>query len=250
MKRRSGIRPREEAAELIECYIHTQRLAPHDKLPGERAMCEMWNVNRSTLRAALRRLTQEGLLYSVLGSGTFVAPPRIERDLQDARSLTEMVKNGGHILWNRVLDLDLIQAGDHVARRLGCDPEHPVFYLRRLRIIDSTPFTIETCYLDYEICRGIEARDFRNESLYHALREYGVYPTHGKESIGITYATEEEGELLGLGENVPLFYLAGTSLDDQGKTIEYFKSVVRPDKARFSSILRRGANHSDGSDTK
>ena len=77
-------------------------------------------------------------------------------------------------------------------------------------------------------------------SLYQALGALGVNPVQGSEHIGITYATEEEAALLEVPEECPLFFLSGTSMNAEGRIIEYFKSVVRYDKVRFSSVLRRG----------
>ncbi|MBE7005357.1 MAG: GntR family transcriptional regulator [Ruminococcaceae bacterium] len=248
MRQKRELRPREEAEELIECYIRSQNLSPHDKLPSERSMCEMWDMNRSTLRTALRRLTEEGLLYSVLGSGTFVAPLKLERRLQDARSLTEAAKDAGRVLWSRVLEMELTTSDESVSKKLGCEPGHPIFYLRRLRMIDSVPFTIETCWLDHELCRGVEAHDFARESLYHVLEQAGVRLTHGRESIGITYANEEESRLLRLSEGDALFYLSGVSMDEGGRVVEAFKSVSLPDKVRFSGTLRRTSKKTEGSD--
>ena len=250
MRQKRELRPREEAEELIECYIRSQNLSPHDKLPSERSMCEMWDVNRSTLRTALHRLTEEGLLYSVLGSGTFVAPLKLERRLQDARSLTEAAKDAGRVLWSRVLEMELTTSDESVSKKLGCKPGHPIFYLRRLRMIDSAPFTIETCWLDHELCRGVEAHDFASESLYHVLEQAGVRLTHGRESIGITYANEEESRLLRLSEGDALFYLSGVSMDEGGRVVEAFKSVSLPDKVRFSGTLRRASKKAEGSDVK
>ncbi|MBE7004647.1 MAG: GntR family transcriptional regulator, partial [Ruminococcaceae bacterium] len=191
-----------------------------------------------------------GLLYSVLGSGTFVAPLKLERRLQDARSLTEAAKDAGRVLWSRVLEMELTTSDESVSKKLGCKPGHPIFYLRRLRMIDSVPFTIETCWLDHELCRGVEAHDFASESLYHVLEQAGVRLTHGRESIGITYANEEESRLLRLSEGDALFYLSGVSMDEGGRVVEAFKSVSLPDKVRFSGTLRRASKKAEGSDVK
>ena len=74
-------KPRDEAAETIECFIIRNNLCPHDKLPSQREMCAMWSFNRVTLCSAIERLTQEGKLYSRPGSGVYVAPPKIQRNL-------------------------------------------------------------------------------------------------------------------------------------------------------------------------
>lgn len=46
-------RPREQALEQIMAYILENKLSADDKLPPEREMCQMWGVNRCTLRSAI-----------------------------------------------------------------------------------------------------------------------------------------------------------------------------------------------------
>lgn len=60
MEQEQRVRHRDEAVELIECYLRTNDIPPHGKLPTEREMCEMWGLNRTMLRAAIRRLTETG----------------------------------------------------------------------------------------------------------------------------------------------------------------------------------------------
>ena len=249
MKERQEIRPRDEAVELIECYIQRKALTPHQKLPSERDLCELWNVNRSTLRTAIRRLTEEGKLYSVKGSGTFVAPPKLERNLQDTRSITELVRGARHFLQNKVLDIRIIECGKHVSRELQLPIGSKVFYLKRLRIMDGVPYTLESTYVDCAVCHGIEEYDFVDESLYRVLSYYGVYLTQGRETIGVTYASEDEARWLEVAEGSAMFHLTGVSCSPNGQPVEYFSSVVRPDKVRFTSILRRYPPKEKRSDT-
>ena len=60
-----GNRTRNEAIEKIESYIIKNKLAPHEKIPSERDLCEMWDFNRTTLRSAIQHLIIEGKLYRI-----------------------------------------------------------------------------------------------------------------------------------------------------------------------------------------
>ncbi len=232
-------RPRDEATERIECYILQHHLAPHAKLPGERTLCEMWDMNRTTLRTAIRRLIVEGKLYNHKGSGTFIAPPKLERTLQDTKSFTELILNSACRPQTIPLDMGIVTCSPSVAAKLGIEPGNEVFYLRRLRKINGEPVSIEITYLDKRLCPDIESFDFSNESLYSVLARCGVFIDHGHESLNITRATEEESEILNIAPDTPLFFLSGISYDSNGQAIELFKQVIRADKIRFSSILTK-----------
>ena len=64
MERIKKIPPHDRAVEQIIWYIEENNLKPHAKLPGERELCEMWNLNRSTLHQAIQQLIEEKRLYS------------------------------------------------------------------------------------------------------------------------------------------------------------------------------------------
>ena len=149
------------------------------------------------------------------------------------------MRGAGHLLRNVVLDVQVIECNKYLSKKMEIPLGHKVFYLRRLRIMDGAPYMVECSYINYEFCRGIEEYDFIDESLYRVLGYYGVYPDHGQESVGITYATEDEAKYLDVAEGDYLFYLSGTTRDAEDRLVEYCKSVVRADKVRFSTVLRR-----------
>lgn len=239
MEQRHNISPRDEALEHIKWYIEQNHLAPRTRLPGERELCALWGVNRATLRSAIQRLVNEGRLYSVKGSGTYVAPPKLERSLQDAKSTSESVRAAGLVLQNKVLDIQVLECSRTISQKLQIPLGRKVFYLSRLRIIDGTPYMLENCWVNWDLCPGLDEHDYTTESLYHVLNSHGVYPVQGEEQVGITYATEEEAAQLRISEGDYLFYRSGVTCDESGRPVDYFKSVARPDKLRFSTVLHK-----------
>lgn len=62
----------EQVKEEIEAQILEGKLSNGVKLPGEKELMEAFHVSRQTVRNAIAALTNEGVLYSVQGKGTFV----------------------------------------------------------------------------------------------------------------------------------------------------------------------------------
>lgn len=58
--------------------IDTGMLAPGEKLPSENELCMRFDLSRQTVRHAIARLSEEGLLESRQGSGTYVSDLRAE----------------------------------------------------------------------------------------------------------------------------------------------------------------------------
>src|ERR1700741_1415299 len=58
---------------VIADAIERGDLAPGDRIPAERALCEQLGVSRVTVRRAFRRLAEDGLIVSGVGRGSFVS---------------------------------------------------------------------------------------------------------------------------------------------------------------------------------
>ncbi len=75
----------------IERFVAGNGLAPGDRLPGERELCELLGVSRASVREALRSLETRGVVRVRHGKGVFVAAPdEGERALQRFSRLREV----------------------------------------------------------------------------------------------------------------------------------------------------------------
>lgn len=59
--------------ERVRKSIVTGELVPNEKLPADRELAKLLNVDRSTIARAYNQLEKEGLVYSHVGRGTFVS---------------------------------------------------------------------------------------------------------------------------------------------------------------------------------
>ncbi len=240
MKDTYGNRSRDEATEKIEYYIIKNKLAPHTKILSERDMCALWDFNRTTLRSAIQRLIVEGKLYQKKGSGTYVAQPKLTRNLQDLTALSVAARQSGRTITNKVLSVDIMETNKQLAQKLHLPLGHKVHALTRLRYLDGAPVIIENSFMDFERFPNLTNHDFEKESLYEFIEnESKVQIMLGEERVGIAYATDYEAELLELEPGEAVFYLSGLAYDGEEAPVEYFKSIVRPDKIRFASVLKR-----------
>jgi GntR family transcriptional repressor for pyruvate dehydrogenase complex len=62
----------EQIVAQIQELIHSGNLQHGDRLPPERELAAIFGVSRHSVREAMRRLEQQGMLKSRVGSGTFV----------------------------------------------------------------------------------------------------------------------------------------------------------------------------------
>lgn len=65
--------------DIIYRLIQDNMLKEGDSLPGENILAEYWNVSRSTVRMAVRKLEEDGYIYKMQGKKTMITG-QLERD--------------------------------------------------------------------------------------------------------------------------------------------------------------------------
>lgn len=233
-------RPREQALEQIMAYILENKLSADDKLPPEREMCQMWGVNRCTLRSAIAALTEQGIVYAVQGSGTrycaqispyptgFAGIFGICRRLRPAAGNEAAVHVAGGV---RQAAFPAAPSGAGRKCLSNLPPAH-----------SQRPATlIETAYIPAALAPGLEEHDLVTGSLFSVLREgYGLDLDHGEEKASITTAAEEEAVHLGIAAGDPVFWIVSVTQTPEGVPVEYCRTVARADKVELVSVLHRG----------
>ena len=231
-------RPRELASELLEAYILENDLKAHDKLPPEREMSQMWNLNRITLRNAIASLEAAGRLYSVQGRGTMVAP-RFVRTLQNLESFTKYASAYDADTETRLLSFSTVECDKHLAQRFKRMLGEKLYRISRLRMIDGVPIMIENSFIPLDLAPGFEEHDLVRGSLFAVLEDtYGLIMDHGEEKASITSVNEVEADYLNIPPNSPAFWIVSTTRDPDDVVVEYCRTVARVDVVEMSSILR------------
>lgn len=228
--------PKDRAVEGILWRILSHNLAVGDRLPAERVLCEKIGVSRTALRGAIAQLVSSNVLESRQGSGTYVCPRKPVSIFQESYGYSDAVRKAGrtpgtHLIYARSCTLteDLV---DKIDLPVGS----PVFMMRRVRLVDDVPTSIESATVNCALCPGIERYDFSRESLYDVLAaEYGVRVVHGDEHISIGRLTAEEAELLEEPEGTPVFFVSAIKRDADYNPVEYVKKVVMPTRLHFVS---------------
>lgn len=230
-----AIPPKDRAVEGILWYIQHHQLAGGDRLPAERVLCEEIGTSRTALRAGITRLISRGTLESRRGSGTYVCPPKPLNIFQETWNYTQAVERVGlkstaRLVWSKVVYADI-----DFAQKAQIDLGMPLFCIRRVRVVNGSPASIETAYVNLSLCPSLPDHDFEQESLYDVLlKEGNVHVTHGKEHISISRLNAEEAKLLDAQEGTPVFYKASHEHDENNGFVEYCKAVILPTKYRFA----------------
>ena len=226
--------------EDIEEYIETHQLKEGDKLPSERSLSKLFQANRITLRRALQQMAGEGQIYSIPGQGTYVAHEKFCENADGSISFSRSWNREGHRVSSKLIHFSVADSNLKTSQLLGVPLGSRVYELRRLRLIDDIPISIETSYLLEDVCPGLNRFDFRrNRGLYQTLKEeYGIEIVQQQQSIRATSLREEEADLLCSEPGASAFYVSAVGIAGDGRSVERSLSVTRADRYAISYHVR------------
>jgi len=224
---------------IIKQCIHSGQLSTGDALPSESELCEAFDVSRSTVRQALSSLEKEGIVYRRRGLGTFVANPKLKKNVSTLYSFTAQTVMEGMVPSSTVLKFSLIEANSELKRMFGTNVLHfKVNEIYRIRKADGIPLLLERTYIPHAICPVLTAQRLENESLYSILHaECGVVPHHGVESYEVIQIEKPDAELLECPVGTLAFLVERIATLENGEVYEITQSVVRGDRCKFEVPL-------------
>ena len=194
----------------------------------EMELSKAYNISRITVRKALELLVDEEILTKRQGIGAFVTGKKLLRSMNTMMSFTQTCEMNGQKATSRLLFAGLSEARPRDIRLFGIKEGDSVISVRRLRFCDDVPVMIEEVRLRrtfaYLLSEDLSA------SLHITLAKKGVKLARGTKTIGICYATPEESQLLGIGENLALLLQRDESYDENGEAVYHSKSVINADR--------------------
>lgn len=209
-----------------------------EKIPTEAELCTIYGASRVTIREAVRRLTDDGLLVPRRGSGTFVREARITAGARGLTSFTEEMAALGLHGESRVLSVAVRASSPAVSDRLRLKARAEVVAVRRLRLAGGTPMGIQCAYLPVHRFPGLDKVDLGSGSLYAALADrYGVVPVEAEETFEVTQIRAADARLLQVAPGSCGFRVERLTFDQSG-AFEFVTSVMRGDRYRVRIGLR------------
>jgi len=236
LNKTSGIPLHVQLTNVLREQVLNRQLQPEDRLPSERELCEMYGISRITVRQALNTLTQEGLVYSTAGKGTFIAGSALDEELQPLSSFTQDMERRGMKSSSQVLTTHVFPADDFWASRLKIPRGAEVVYLHRLRLGDNLPVSIQHTYLPHHLCPNLITIDFSAHSLYDVLRrDFGHHLAHSDTLIEAALADAEEASLLKLQMPSAVLISEQSTYLDTGVIIEITRSIFNAERYKLHS---------------
>ncbi len=105
--------------DIIYQMIREGILTEGEALPGENLLAAHWEVSRSTVRMAVRKLEEDGFIYKMQGKRTTVSASAGQLDYSLQRLANPCICNCVAPITRILVEGDLQQSGGYVGRQLG-----------------------------------------------------------------------------------------------------------------------------------
>ncbi|MFC1959326.1 GntR family transcriptional regulator [Chloroflexota bacterium] len=216
--------------------IQEGKLEPGNVLPPEIELSQAFDVGRHTMRMALSRLADDGLISRKAGRGTLVLQQTDRAQFFLDRSFTHQMSDMGRIARSQILQT-LSGEIHHQSpvvfhKNIGAN----YLYIMRLRYGDDEPVGLQKSTILTELCPGLDRFDFNQESLYDVLaREYKLLIHKITHSASATLADDLKAELLRIQENDPLLIVHTAAYLGNGAIIEHTTSYYRTDGYEYNT---------------
>lgn len=204
---------------------------PGDMIPPESELIETYQVSRNTIRQVLDILVQEGFIYRQRGKGSFVSHPSLEQTTSRIISFTEDMLQRGFKPGTKVLQSSLIPAQGEIAQNLQIQSGEELAIIKRMRLADGEPMSIEESYLVLKFCPDVLAHDYSREPLKQVLKEdYNIRLMNAKQVIKAIPASKEKADLLDISRPAALLFIERVSYSQNAVPVEFLRIFYRADR--------------------
>jgi GntR family transcriptional regulator len=232
----------QQAADEILAGVRSGKLASADGLlPSEAELGERFNVSRATIREALSKLEQAGVILRKHGVGTFIAPPApvIDAGLEELESLERLAQRIGLEVHMGKAKIEERAASTWEADRLQLAAVNPILSVARVIMAGKrlVAYLIDIVPLQYLRRKNLGDR-FSGSVLDLFLQRGQPALSHSRTDIAPIAAGEDLARRLRLKPGDILLKLEAQLYARDGKVVDYSVSYFVPDYFRFHVVRR------------
>ena len=229
---------RHSLAQELRARIRAGEWRPGERIPSEPELARQETVSRSSMRAAITMLEEEGYVSRRHGSGTYVTHrPALPNELGRNFGVSRMIASEGLEPGTVEESSGVEPAPRAVAEALGIEEGEWVSALRRVRTADGRRVVDVTdwCRIDHLAPEDLPTVG----SIYAALAERGLAVDHGVAHLTPRNAGGEVAERLGVPSGTLLLTIDQVDRTADGVAVLVSREHHLADAFTFT-LLRRG----------
>ena len=210
-------------------------------LPSEAELGRRYNVSRATIREALSRLEQRGVVVRRHGVGTFVVKPApiIETGLEQLESIDTLARRMGLETQMGEASIEERPATRHETEKLQVPPDSPVLSVSRVIMVGEQPVAYLVDVVAPELLRKSDLGEAFSGSVLDIFLQRGEPAlSHSRTDITAEAADPATAAKLGLRRGAMVLKLEAQLYARDGRVVDYSLSYFVPGYFRFHVVRR------------
>lgn len=210
-------------------------------LPPEHELCRLFGVSRHTIREAVRRLEERGMVVRQRGVGTSVRANRSDvRFVQSATSITDLQR---YVEDTRLVteEVSEVIADEALAKMFECPAGQRWVRVVGLRYAgqEKAPIALTSVYINAAYGRIQKLVGTLKVPVYTMLeREFGLTIVEVRQQISAKSISAAEARKLGVRARSPGLLVLRRYVADNGQMLEVAVNLHPADRFSYSSSLR------------
>jgi GntR family transcriptional regulator len=206
-------------------------LPPGRLLPSESQLGAAYAASRSTVRKALLRLKDEGVIDSRQGFGWYAVAAPLRQSLRDLTTMERQIVASGRSPSREILGLSRVRTPDRLADVL---PTNTALEITRVDRVDDQPFAVATVWLRADLARGVTRRSLARRPLSDQL---DVTLGGATQAMSAVAASDRDAQLLHVPKGAPLLRCERTTSDSAGIPVLRSEALYNPLLTEFVTEL-------------
>ena len=191
-------------------------------LPGERALAKELQVARVTIRSALQRLQEEGLVTRLRGVGTMpVKEVSTSTHPRMQTGLLESIISFGQRSRTKLIYYGYERASDEVAKALRVSAQARVLKIIRVRSVKKVPFQCTEVYLPESVATLVARTDLSDMPVLSLIEKAGIQFVRGEQELKAVHPGGNEATWLKVTPDTPVLRVQRIVFDETDRPIQY-----------------------------
>jgi len=228
-----------QIADALREKITAGELKPGDALPTESSLQETFSVSRVTVRQALKLLTEEQIIESIQGSGSYVREERVNYDIYQLTGFYEKLADRNVDTHSDVKTFEVIKADVKLAETLNIRPDDKVWHVKRVRFIKQKPVNLEETWMPLTMFADLTWEVMENSKYHYIEQIKKMVIDRSEQELVPIMPSQEAIDALALDPAKPILEKVSRGFLKDGRVFEYSRNVFNSDDYKFTLVAKR-----------
>ncbi len=239
LNRESAVPLFEQISDQLREAIENAEFTAGDRLPTEGDLTNLYGVSRSTVRAALELLENEGAIARRSGKGTYVSLAEVHHETHELESFPETLQRRGLESDIQTLSAKKVVPAARVRGQLGIEPGGRVLQMERLHRVGTEAIALDRISLPLWLVEQVPLAQLKSASTYTVMEEHGIRIGPAMQIVSAIRSSERLAQSLDLNPGEPLLMVERLTYAIGGNPVEHAFLFWRGDRIALETTLFR-----------